>query len=227
MKIKISSKHLQIDKSQSRILAIIAVSTVIVAFCLVSSWSLLRHAAYQRKVLNETNEAKSRIEDNLKAANDLIKQYETSFLGDGPTNVIGGRNTDGENAHPPDGTNAKIVLNALPTTYDFPALVTSVASILSGAGVGSPNITGTDQSSEVSSAPSNSPQPVPVNISVSGSASYANAHKLVKDFERSIRPFDVTNFSLSGSDSDIQISLTMNTYFQPAKSLSIDSKEVK
>lgn len=227
MKLKISTKHLQIDKAQSTIVLVIALATVVTVFCLVSSKALLSQAAYQRKVLSETNQTKDKLEANIKAADSLVDNYNNVFIGNAPSNVIGGRNTDDAGAKPPDGTNSRIVLDALPTSYDFPALVTSVASILSNANMSSPNIAGTDQSTEVSSAPLADPQPVPINISVSGSSSYASVQQLVKDFERSIRPFDVMSITLSGGESQMQVNMNMNTYFQPAKDLSVVEKEVK
>lgn len=227
MKLKISTKHLQIDKAQSTIVLVIAAATIVTVFCLVSSKALLSQAAYQRKVLSETNQTKDKLEANIKAADSLVDNYKNVFIGKSPSNIIGGRNTDDPGAKPPDGTNNRIILDALPTSYDFPALVTSVAFILTNANMTNPNIAGTDQSSEISSAPLANPQPVPINISVSGSSSYANVQQLIKDFERSIRPFDVMSITLSGGESMMQVNMNMNTYFQPAKDLSVVEKEVK
>lgn len=227
MKLKISSKHLQIDKAQSRIVLTAAIASAITVFCLVSSKALLSQAAYQQKVLGETNKSTEQIKKNAANANDLVNNYKNVFNGKSPTNIIGGRNTDNPDAKPPDGTNGRIVLDALPTTYDFPALVTSVSSILSESGLSNPNLGGTDQSSEVDSSASSLPQPVPITINVSGSGRYDNVKKLVYDLERSIRPFDVTNFSISGGEESMQVTLTLNTYFQPSKALTIGTKEVK
>lgn len=227
MKIKISTKHLQIDKAQSRIILITAIASAITIFCLVSSKALLSQAAYQRKVLDETNKATAQLNENAKNANQLVDQYKESFIGNSPTNIIGGRNTDDDSTNSQDGTNGRIVLDALPTSYDFPALVTSVSSILEGAGLSSPNLGGSDQSLEIDSQPTASPQPVAININVSGNGTYTSVKKLVYDFERSIRPFDVTNLSISGGEDSMQVSLTLNTYFQPSKALTIGAKEIK
>lgn len=227
MKLKISTKHLQIDKAQSRIILITAIASAITIFCLVSSKALLSQAAYQRKVLGETNKATTQLKENAKNANKLVSQYKESFIGNSPTNIIGGRNTDDGSANSQDGTNGRIILDALPTSYDFPALVTSVSSILEGAGLSSPNLGGSDQSLEIDSQPVASPQPVPININVSGNGTYTSVKKLVYDFERSIRPFDVTNLSISGGEDSMQVSLTLNTYFQPSKALTIGTKEIK
>lgn len=206
---------------------VIAIATVVTVFCLTSSKALLSQASYQRQVLKATHDITTQLQNNTKTANTLITQYKAVFQGDGPTNIIGGKNTKEPTARPPDGDNARIVINALPTTYDFPALLTSVSSILSSANIQSPSIGGTDESSLADNQPKASPQPTTITINVGGTGTYASVQKLIKDFERSIRPFDVTNLTLSGGDSSLQVTMNMNTYFQPAKALTIDSKEIK
>lgn len=227
MKVQISKKHLEIDKAQRNILLIVALATVITVFSLISSKALLSHAAYQRQVLNETNKTNAVLEENLKNSSLLVKHYEDVFIGKSPTNIIGGRNSDDPNTQPPDGNNARIVLDALPTSYDFPALVTSVSFILSNNNMSNPSISGTDQSVEVDSSPLDNPQPVPITITASGTGDYESVKKLVIDFERSIRPFDITNLTITGGENNLQVTVNMNTYFQPAKTLTIGSKEVR
>jgi hypothetical protein len=63
-------------------------------------------------------------------------------------------------------------------------------------------------------------------LSISGTTTYSGAERLIKDLERSIRPFDATKLSISGSGA-ITVNIDVNTYYQPAKSLMISDKEVK
>lgn len=226
MKIKISSKHLEIDKNQSTIILVIAIATIVTVFCLMSSRALLSKAAYQRKVINERQKSLTQLEKNIKDAQVFLGQYNNVFNGDSPKNIINGRNIKDPNAKPPDGSNPRIVLNALPTTYDFPALVTSLAFILSSNNINAPSIVGLDSSVTIDSKPSPNPQVVMIPVSISGTTTYAGAEKLIKDLERSIRPFDATKLSLSGSGATV-VNLDANTYFQPAKTLTVTQKEVK
>lgn len=226
MKVKISEKHLAIDKAQSSIITAIAVATIVTVFSLMSSKALISKAAYQSKVISARQKSADQLDKNVKDAQSFLNQYTTVFDGNSPTNIIGGKNTKSADARPPDGSNPRIVLDALPTSYDFPALVTSVASILSGDGIAAPSIVGLDSSVSTNSQPSANPQPGQIPLSVSGTTTYSGAEKLIKDFERSIRPFDVTKISISGNGA-INFSLDMNTYYQPAKTLTITDKEVK
>lgn len=227
MAINLSKKHLQIDSAQSRMMLVIAVSTVIIVFCLVSAKALLARATYQNRVIDARHAAVKQIEQNINNANTLVTQYNEVFEGASPTNIIGGKNDPSPSAIPPDGNNGRIVLDALPLSYDFPALLTSVSKILANNSIGGPSIGGTDQSSILDSSPSAKPQPTKIDLSISGNGGYHNAQTLIKDFERSIRPFDITKLSLSGSESSLVMSIGLSTHYQPAKSLMIGSKEIR
>ncbi|MBI4034740.1 hypothetical protein HY380_02470 [Candidatus Saccharibacteria bacterium] len=228
MKLAIPTKRLQIDKAQQTILMVVAGAVVVSIFSLVSAKRLLSEASFQRQVVNSKRDAAKQLSQDVAAANQLTSRYATIFANSSEsTNVLGGRNTSSSNALPPDGDNPRIVLNALPSVYDFPALISSVSRILSGAGISNPSISGTDQSATTNDAPTFSPQPQPINLSVSGSGSFYNVKKLIRDLERSIRPFDVTNLQLSGSNANMTISLNLTTYYQPAKALTISTETVQ
>lgn len=226
MKVSVSIKHLEIKKIRSNLMAIVIAAVVVSVFCLVSARQLASQISFQGRVLGSKHQAVKQLQANLAASKTLIDQYNNVFEGNDPMNMIGGRNTTDPNSAPPDGDNARIVLDSLPQSYDFPALLTSVYNIMASDGIASPNISGTDQSATTSSAPSTNPQPVEIDFSVSGSSSYANVQKLVKDFERSIRPFNITNMQVSGSDASMQFSFNMATYFQTAMTFQNGSKEV-
>jgi hypothetical protein len=220
------SLHSQIQKAQTSLFIVVVVACMISIFCLTSAKVLLSQGAYQLHVLNARHQAVKQLNDNIKAANQLVDQYNNVFENSGPLNVIGGKNDSGANAVPPDGDNARIVLDALPTSYDFPALVSSLSKILNSDNVQNISIGGTDQSATADNAASAAPHPVNIDVPVSGSASYADLQKLINDLERSIRPYDITNLQLSGTNASMTFSLQMNTYYQPAKSLTVTNKVV-
>jgi hypothetical protein len=227
IKLPTSTKHAQINKAQSTMFATITVATVVTIFCLVSAKALLSQAAYQRKVVNANHVAVKQLQTNVTAAKQLDTQYNSVFES-GTTNIIGGKNDSSSDAVPPNGDNARIVLDALPSRYDFPALVSSLSKLLNADGIGNQSVTGTDQSVTVgSNDAASSPQPVQIQLTVAGTASYGAVQSFIKDLERSIRPFDVTNLQLSGPQGQLTFNLTVNTYYQPAKSLSITTKEIR
>lgn len=227
MNIKLSSKKIQLDKAQSSMLVIVTVATVLSVFFLVSAKSLISQAAYQKRLIDARRDAVKQLQENVESANSLIEYYNTVFEGSSPTNLIGGRKDPSPNAAPPNGTNGRIVLNALPSSYDYPALITSISKILRDNGIGSPNISGSDESESISADSQPKPSPQEIELIIGGSGNYSSIQKLVKDVERSIRPFDVTSLQLRGSDTQMFITMNTKTYFQPAKSLNIGNKEIK
>ena len=165
--------------------------------------------------------------DQLKtdiATSDQLKKHYQAFNATSQ-NAIGG-NPDGTGSQ--DGNNAKIVLDALPTNYDFPGLTTSLEALLGSQNVKIDSISGTDdevaQSGNQSSA---SPQPVPIPFSVSVGGDYTGIQNVIKAFERSIRPMQIQTLDLSGAQGQLSMNITAQTYYQPAKSLNINKTVVK
>ncbi|HVO86107.1 MAG TPA: hypothetical protein VMT23_00025 [Candidatus Binatia bacterium] len=230
---KLNTKALQINKQQSSMMIIVAVATVITVFSLISAKTLLGQAAYQRRVINARHSSAQQLNDDIKNANTLVTQYNNVFIGTSDQNIIGHINHSTEVVNgqtivtaPPDGDNGRIVTDALPTLYNFPALLTSVSKILSDDSIGSPSIGGTDQSTTADNSPSDKPAPIKIDLTISGSGTYSGSEKLIKDLERSIRPFDVTHLTLTGNESNLTVDLNVSTYYQPAKTVNITSKEI-
>lgn len=220
----LSGKHLKIDQANSTIMAVVAVASVITIFSLVSVKALLAQASHQRHVLNAKNVAVKQQQKNLSIAKNLQTPF-ASFNQSNP-NIIGGA-ADSTSVGPIDGDNARIALDALPSQYDFPALISSLEKILLKNGITTPSVTGTDQSDTLSSSATASPQPTMVSVTVGGISGYQAVQNFIKDLERSIRPFDITTLELTGNESSMQMTLGVNTYYLQAKNLDNGTKEVK
>jgi len=216
MNLRISPKRLKLQQTNSSITIITAAATVLTIFALISSRSLLSQASYQRKVINAKRQTVKQLKANLDAAKTLITQYRV-FEGQDP-NVLGGAKAG---QGPLDGNNSKIVLDALPSTYDFPALTSSIEKIFSTERISSPIISGTDNESVDNATTATKPTPVTMNFTISGETNYNGAKTLVGDLEKSIRPFDIVSLTLTGSESVMKVGLSVNTYYQPSKSLTL------
>lgn len=223
MAIHSSGKYIQLSRAQQEMLATIAIAVVVCVFSLVGFKTMVSRGNYQRKVLNQKHKIITQLEANYSAAKNLSTQYGTFATLD--PNIIGGH-SDGTGNQ--DGSNPQIVLDALPNKYDTPALASSVEKLLDGDGASIRSI-------NVKDDPANNPDiavPQPsahaVAFSFEASTSFANAQQIFKDFERSIRPFDVTKLEITGSDNTLIIDVDMNTYYQPSRSLDIPpTTEVK
>jgi hypothetical protein len=224
---RLSSKAIQINKEQSRLLIAVIVASLVSVFCLVGSKNLVSKSIYQGKVISARHKSAEQIKTDIRNANTLVTQYKNVFIGDSAKNIIGGENDSNPYAPPPDGDNGRIVIDALPETYNFPALLTSLQLIMNDNHLSAQSIGGTDQSSTASNDPSGSPKFSSMDVTVSGTGTYSNAQSFVKDLERSIRPFDVTSLSLTGNENSLIVNLNITTYYQPAKTININSKEIK
>jgi hypothetical protein len=227
VKLDVKSTRLKLDKAQSSMMITVAAATAVAVFCLLGVKSLISQAAYQNRVISARHASIKQVNTNIANANNLANHYNTVFEGDSPANIIGGRNVKSDQAQPPDGDNGTIILHALPTTYDFPALLTSISKILSSHGIGSQSITGSDQSPDFKSDPVPNPKPIQIDLSASGTSTYDGTQQVIRDFERSIRPFDITRVSLTGNQSSMTLSLDLTTFYQQAKTTALTSKEIK
>lgn len=218
-----SVKRSLIAKSNTTMVAVTSGACFIVVFCIVASVSMFGQFMYQNRVITANQTALNLLKSNLNAVDTLEKSYD-AFLGT-PTNIIGG---DPSGTGPQDGSNTKIVLDALPSKYDYPALATSLENILTSQGVQIQSITGTDDAAAQAnneSASTPSPQPMPFQVVVMGS--YQQIQNVVDAFNRSIRPIQVQTLELSGDQNKLTLTLSAQTYWQPARDMSISSQVVQ
>lgn len=218
-----SIKRGLIDKSNTRIVVIVSLAIFAVVFSLIAAKALWSQATYQNRVITEKNIAKNQLKANLEVVKKLKPSYD-SFVG-ATTNIIGG-NAFG--IGPKDGDNAKIVLDALPSKYDFPALATNLEVLVLGEGVELAGITGVDdevaQSSNISSS---DPKQVEIPFQLAASGDYAKTQALISAVERSIRPIKVKSIDITGRQDKLTTNISALTYYQPAKSLNVRTKVVK
>lgn len=218
-----SIKHVQINKSQTTMLAVIASATVVVIFSLFATKALIVKGLYQGRALDARKDVVKQLKSNYDSANKLFDQYK--FFANQDPNFLEGKIAGTTNL---DGDNPRLVLDALPSKYDAPALASSIEKLLNNEKVTFNSLTVKDDPSGNSDQAQAEPSAIPMAFAFEGGTTYPTAALLMSDFEHSIRPFDVNTFEISGNDGDLKISAAMSTYFQPAKSLNLQpTKEVK
>lgn len=222
-KIQLSTKRLLIDKANSTMVMVMAIASFVTVFGLIASKALMSQRAYLSRVTSEKEKAVKQLKTNISAVSDLQNSYK-AFVSTSE-NVLGG-NPKGSGDK--DGDNAKIVLDALPSKYDFPALATSLEKLLTTQTYKIDSITGTDDEiNQQANASSPSPKPVDMPFQVTVSGTYSALQGLVTTLEKSIRPIQIQFIDFSGSDSSMQLSINAKTFYQPEKALSITTKVVK
>ncbi len=219
------TKRTLITKANSNMVTATAIATFLVVFALVSGKTLLSQMAYQNRVLGAKRTALNQLKSDLTARDSLDSSYQT-FVSP-TTNLIGGASTGTGQS---DGDNGKLVLDALPSQYDFPALATSLQALINSQGLQILSLTGTDQelaqSTAAGAAVSSGPVPMPFQIEVSGS--YQSIQNFIGVLEKSIRPFQVQTIKLAGAGQNgMTATISAQTFYQPSVSLNIGSEVIK
>jgi len=219
-----SIKHLAVDKTNTQMVAIVAVAAFVTVFCLVAANSVWGQTRYQARVIDAKSKANAQLKKNLSAFNTLVSAY--NGFDSAPTNVIGG-NAQGTGDN--DGSNSKIILHALPPTYNFPGLTASLQKVLADRGFHVTSINGTDdQLNQQGNITSPTPQPVQIPFSFTVSnANYASVGTLLSALQNSIRPIQIESLTISGGGGDMSVTVNAHTYYQPYKNVSITKKEIK
>ena len=220
----ISTKRLAISKANAQTVAIVAVASFLTVFCLVASKAVWSQTRYQARVTSADEKANTQLNHNIQAFNSLSTSFET--FESAPKNIIGG-NPNGSSNN--DGDNAKIILDALPDSYDFPALTSSIEKILAAGNFSVSNISGTDdQLNQQGNQASSSPQPVGMPFSfIVNNTNYSSIQQLISTLQASVRPIQIDSLTLSGATSSMTATINAHTYYQPVKNLSITKKVIQ
>ena len=217
------TKRALIGKANSNIVITTSIAAFVVIFALVAGKSLMSQVAYQNRVISAKKQALSQLESDI-AAVDSLKESYLDFV-EGSPNVLGG---NPEGTAEQDGDNAKIVLDSLPSKYDFPALTTSLEKLVTGQNLQILGISGTDEEvAQKDQQTSTTPAPILMPFQVQVSGAYTSIQSLVGVFERSIRPFQIQTIELSGDESSMNATINAQTFYQPEKSLNIKTEVVK
>lgn len=219
-----SMKRIALDKAQAQIVATVAIAAVLSIFSLMFAKTLWSQQGFQSRLIHADVLASNQLDSNSKAVNELVNSYDN--FESQSTNIIGG-NSVGTN--PNDGDNGTIVLDALPSEYDFPALASSISKILTGLNLSISAVSGTDNEatlSEVGPSPDPQSTAIPFTFTVTN-ASYTSIQDLFKNLENSIRPIQVQSIQLTGSDTAMTVDVVAQTYYQPGKTMSITKETIK
>lgn len=212
-----SEKHLQVDKDKTTVFALVAIAAVSAVFALALIRGFWSRAGYLGKVADTKKTALTQLESNKAAVDELKKAYD-DFNGQAVNLVGASSGGDG----PLEGDNASLVLDALPSKYDFPALTSSMERILGGFRI--EGITGVDDSLAQQSASLSGAVEIPLSVDLL--VSYDGFKDLLSRLDRSIRPFQLVNLELKGTNSELKTLINLKTYYQPQTGLQITTEEV-
>ena len=210
--LQFSTKQSLVDKDNNFILVMLATTSAIFIFCLVTSSSLYSMMKYQDKVIKNRNNAAGVLSSNFSVAQNLKAAYQ-EFENKSPI-VVG------------PVSNSVMILDALPSKYDFPALVTSLSTQMDKDSIRIKAITGSDKQITAIQSSSN-PTLTPIPFTISGEGAPGDIEKFILDLEKSIRPMIVSNVEIDASSSSLlTFNISATTYYQPEKTFGINYKTV-
>ncbi len=217
------TKRSLINKANSTMVVTTSIAAFVLVFALFAGKSLLGQMSYQNRIISSKKTALTQLKSDLDARDSLAKSYK-DFVAQSP-NVLAG---DPKGAGPKDGDNAKLILDALPSKYDFPALTTSLEKIVQSQNLKIINIGGTDEEAvQGKNQSSSNPQPVAMPFNLEASGSYQSVQALINTLLSSIRPFQIQRIDISGDESVMNVRIDAQTFYQPEKNLNIQTKVVK
>ncbi len=189
-------------------------------FFIFSTKILISKYNYQNNVIGVQKLALVNLNNDISASKTLDSSY-SKFVS--PTNnIIGGLTANPNSVN--GGDNAKIILDALPSTYDFPEFITTLQNLLVSQGVSITSISGTDQSATLTNSPNGVISQIPFQVTVSGS--YSQIENLINAFQRSIRPIDILKFDLTSNQNNLSLTISAQTYYQPGVQFTISKRLV-
>lgn len=221
VKLMNSTKRLQVDQAVKSMVIFLAITAFLIVFCLAACRALLSQRAYQSRVIDEKTKALAQLKANNASATQLVGSYK-AFVAS-PVNIIEGLV---EGTGDRDGDNAKIVLDALPSKYDFPALATSLDKLSDGRGFTIESINGVDD--ELNQALITDPSTaIEIPFELSASGNFASIQDFILTLERSIRPITIRNIAIGGNDNQLTINVAAKTYYQPEKKITVTKKVIQ
>jgi Tfp pilus assembly protein PilO len=186
-------------------MSILVLTSIVVSFSMVGLKFLWDLRAYHSRVTEE----KEQVRDTLSTNIENIGLLKTSF------NLLEQSKVD-----------SKLVLDALPSKYDFPALATSVESLVTRSGLILSSFSGDDLEKEaVNRITDPEPIEIPLNISVEGP--YKNLIKFVDILSKSIRPMQVNRIEIQGTDENIRADILLSSFYQPGVSLEVETRTIQ
>jgi len=158
--------------------------------------SLIGHLLTNNKILSKKRQAEQQLSKNIQALSSLSDDYNN--LGD----------------------NHDRILDALPTTSDFPSIVSMMENLSKNAGVSLLSVTPADTQSASGTTnviAKTGPTSYLFNATISGS--YDSFKSFLQDVELSSRPLSITTMKINGNSALLSIDLTIKTYYQAPYSL--------
>jgi len=205
-----SVNEAKIESFKKHIMISVIVAAVAISISLVVMKFLFDLWGYNARVQSAQRESLTTLEENIEIYDNLVPWYQGLTQADGT----------------PADPDPEIVNNALPEQYDFPALASSIEKLADSSGVNLLSLQGVDEEGSAP-GPSHQPEPYEIRFSAEVGGSYEDIQVFMSTLDLSIRPFQVKEIELTGSDDDLTADILLVTFFQPEQNLNFPERTVQ
>lgn len=209
--IHIISKKAKIKQSSKTVFLTTMIAAAVVAFSLSFLNVLYGQWRFNERLHAEKEMVRDLLEDNIANAKEL-KQSFNALEASAP--IIPGQD---------DRPNSTVILDALPSRYDYPALASSISELAARSSVELLNFNGDDDEVDAIEK-SVRPEEQEIEYTINVQGDYTSILGFIANVENSIRPITLEKMSLSGSTAEMRATFAMITYYQPSVDLNITER---
>lgn len=198
-------KRQQIQQANRIVFIWVAIAAVAITVALVLAQFMMKQFFFNTKVIS----AQVKTNDTLVKNLDVYEPLKTDV-----SKLVA--NSDLARLRVQDSDSAlQVVIDAMPTTDEPIALIASLQQVVlakSGASISDVTL--------LQAAPSDTGEVVvatagmqPVSFMIKANGSYDSIKKLMQDMHNSIRPISVTGLKVTGSNANMAVEITANTFY--------------
>lgn len=211
-------KRQQIRTANKTVFIWIIVASIVVGICGVASQFLIRELIFKNKIYSALTDTNRTLKKNAQSYEGL-KTEVNKLIADNNLAML----KKGENS-----TALQVVIDALPTEDNRPALASSMQTeVLGPAGVKIDSFSVIDAGSPAAATSADAGTATPFDFSFVIIGNYDQILQAMSNMERSIRPISVKTIDLQGSGGSFRANITATTYYQPAASISLGERTVQ
>jgi len=223
----ILGKKIQLANTNSLQVIWLSIAIFIVIFCFFGVKSLYSEGQYQNRVIKAQNATLSTLSDDLASVGQIEKSY--AAFNNLPQNILGGNpNINGDN----NGSNSKIILDALPNNIDVPAWSLNINNLDSLLKQQPSFITLDPTSVAVDQAkvpPSLKPIPIPIPLAGSFSAKPQDINGIFDSLYKSLIPIQINSISITAGlpGEPAKVTFKANANYQASYKFSTTTETVQ
>jgi Tfp pilus assembly protein PilO len=206
------TKPKQEMKTSNYIALLIVISILVILVGGLAAKSLGEDLLHNQRVITKQGAAQKILAADVLSAQSITNQYQTL------------------------GAQQQLINDALPNESDLPGLANAVAAMAASSGSQLVDVSA-DTSGTTTSTPaagtgatgvsSSSAAATPVPITLSATTSYTSLPAFLSAIEGSLRPIQVSDIQLGGSNNSLNVTIDATTYYQTPVSFTIGKETVK